>query len=92
MIYGIGLTEENYIRTIYNVAELNAENGLILLCCQELKVFDKALRDNLLEVNNNVLLYDLSEEHKIYVKSVKKKEKAFLKRILGEDKLLFPKN
>lgn len=89
MIYGMYLSEENYFSLIHDVAELNTEDGIIILFYTDEKVFNKAWNEELFKVKNNVLLYCLSKDRKIYVKSVRKKQKAFLKNILGEDRLMF---
>lgn len=89
MIYGMYLTEENYFSLIHDVAELNTKDGMIILFYTEENIFNKAWDDEKLKVNNNVLLYCLSRKRKIYVKSVRKKQKAFLKNLFGKERLLF---
>lgn len=89
MIYGVYLTEKNYDAMIHNVAELNTEDGIIILFYEEESVFSKAWRDEKLKVENNVLLYCLSEKRKICVRSTRKQQKRFLKNLFGKEKLLF---
>lgn len=91
MVYGLLLTEDNYTEIIHNVMGLNSANGIIVLCCQNRDVLDKAWRDEMLRVENNVLLYCLSEKRKFYLKSCQKGQKSFFKNNFREENLIFPK-
>ena len=89
-IYGIELIEDNYTNTIHEILSLEERDGLIILYCEQLTL-DRALRDKILKVKNNVLLCNAFEESKLYVKSVRKGEKGFLRFHFGTEKLIFPR-
>lgn len=91
MVLAIGLAEEIYTEIIHRVVNLDEEDGIVVLYCEQTNILDKAWKDDSLKVSNNVLLYDLSKKAKWYVKSARKGEKKFLEFLFGKDNLIFPR-
>lgn len=91
LILGGQLLEDNYQQMTHRIMQLNTEDGFIILFCK-MDMWEKAAKDPLLRVENNVLLYNISVVSKILVKSHRKGEKKFLQFLFGKDKLQFLKN
>lgn len=91
MIYAIAITKENYNEMVHIMVERDAKDGVIILFCSDMAVLDKAWRDDKIQIDNNVVLYSLDGERKVYVKSTRKEGKKALKYLFGDTNLVFSK-
>lgn len=85
------LNENNYIEINHKILALNKAKGIILLCCKDVSSLNRVWIAQGFNVHNNLILYSMDEERKLYVKSYRKGDKKVLKMLFGENNLIFPR-
>ena len=92
-IFGIKMTEETYLKEIYNIDKLtkNKDKTFLIFCCETLEILHKILNNVKLKKGYTILLYSINEDRKLYVKNVKKDNELLLTMVFDEDTLIFPK-
>ena len=91
IVLGVWLSEENYLSDMNYIEGLAKDKkGVIIICSETTAVFERVRNDKERNLENNILLY-WDKNSRLFVKSMGKGQRSFLKEIFGKEKLVFPK-
>ena len=91
IVLGVWLSEENYLSDMNYIEGLAKDKkGVIIICSETIAVFERVRNDKERNLQNNILLY-WDKNSRLFVKSIGKGQRSFLKEIFGKENLVFPK-